>query len=506
MSGSETDILEVNPDFQEMMNPQPVNLSNAKPHSIPAGVDAINCSCSKIYPLQTNPLQVAPQLKYWLGGPDPLDYISIYSCEKDLENKSLPHWHYVSFGLTDLHGDERVHEKFPTRIVSNERVSGCGFELTFRLRKELTNQDKSIPAVNKTTLTTNNQSIFASVPTTTCINASAMIEDVTNYTKLINDLHISTNSPLCTYVDPPLWPIELMQSIARYIFNSGNVICSGDHITWHAPLNGKDDCILQHMLITQDTSLIEVQGPYGSFNFLQIVGITNEELSAAQKWNVPGLVKLLSENIYTGGSMLVCDAHRQKSLFESDENAKERVYEGYISQGSSLSGLAARCSWRKTNESDLSCLTPIATFNSSDIMLVTSSMDVTQNQEKLPLTVIEHLHISICHEAAQLMPLILRGRLLHGNHFTLKSITGNSAITFVPDTMAESSLVNSGTPYISKGLWLQILVTPPLIESLMECIDCYLAQDSPSIILPHFIELSSYKLQIVIQPDQWACV
>ena len=44
-----------------------------------------------------------------LGGPDPLDYISMYLNDGDEENNIPPHWHYVSFGLSDLHGDNRVH-------------------------------------------------------------------------------------------------------------------------------------------------------------------------------------------------------------------------------------------------------------------------------------------------------------------------------------------------------------------------------------------------------------
>ena len=45
-----------------------------------------------------------------LGGPDPLDYISMYANSGDQEQGIPPHWHYVTFGLSDLHGDGRVHE------------------------------------------------------------------------------------------------------------------------------------------------------------------------------------------------------------------------------------------------------------------------------------------------------------------------------------------------------------------------------------------------------------
>ena len=45
-----------------------------------------------------------------LGGPDPLDYVSMYANMGRSTEGIPPHWHYVSFGLSDLHGDGRVHE------------------------------------------------------------------------------------------------------------------------------------------------------------------------------------------------------------------------------------------------------------------------------------------------------------------------------------------------------------------------------------------------------------
>lgn len=45
-----------------------------------------------------------------LGGPDPLDYISMYR-NVGCPGQDIPeHWHYVSLGLSDLYGDNRVHE------------------------------------------------------------------------------------------------------------------------------------------------------------------------------------------------------------------------------------------------------------------------------------------------------------------------------------------------------------------------------------------------------------
>src|SRR6218665_3626538 len=94
-----------------------------------------------------------------LGGPDPLDYISMYHNRGD-ESQGIPeHWHYVSFGLSDLHGDGRTHP-----ITDASTPSGFGFELTFRLKKDPTEQN------------------------------------------------------------PPTWPAAVMQALAKYVFQTGNIL------------------------------------------------------------------------------------------------------------------------------------------------------------------------------------------------------------------------------------------------------------------------------------------
>lgn len=50
---------------------------------------------------------------------------------------------------------------------------------------------------------------------------------------------------------------------------------------------------------------------------------------------------------------------------------------------------------------------------------------------------------------------IPRGRLLHGRHFTYKSITGDMAITFV-STGVEGAFATEEHPYAAHGPWLQV--------------------------------------------------
>ncbi len=73
-----------------------------------------------------NVLQATTQLQYWLNGPDPLDYINIYI--NNDENSNNSHFHFVSLGLTDIYGDERVHKK----IKSLTELSGYGKNISIK--------------------------------------------------------------------------------------------------------------------------------------------------------------------------------------------------------------------------------------------------------------------------------------------------------------------------------------------------------------------------------------
>lgn len=195
------------------------------PEQLAPGLYFMTSLCSRLYPNQLNPMQATALTKFWLGGPDPLDYISMYENPGDPKQQIPPHWHYISFGLSDLYGDGRVHEPH-----GPDTPSGFGFELTFRLKRE----------PNETS--------------------------------------------------PPAWPSTVMQSLAKYVFQTENVLCPGDHVSWHCSLDNSESRI-QHMLMTDDPQLGTIHGPFGQITFIQIVGVTVEELQAAQQWNGSGRVE-----------------------------------------------------------------------------------------------------------------------------------------------------------------------------------------------------------------------
>lgn len=68
---------------------------------------------------------------------------------------------------------------------------------------------------------------------------------------------------------PPIWPAELLQALARYVFSSDNALCVGDHISWHTALDQADSSI-QHMLLANDPQLKTIKTPLGYVNFVQV--------------------------------------------------------------------------------------------------------------------------------------------------------------------------------------------------------------------------------------------
>jgi len=84
------------------------------------GWEAIDDALRVLYGDAT-PFHLGTVHKWALGGPDPLDGISVYP-----RAEPVPHWHFISYGMSELY--EKVSE--------NPEESGWGFEFTFRVARE----------------------------------------------------------------------------------------------------------------------------------------------------------------------------------------------------------------------------------------------------------------------------------------------------------------------------------------------------------------------------------
>ena len=151
------------------------------------------------------------------GGDDPLDAISVWE-----RAAPIRHWHYVSYGLSDLYTKK-----------STSSASGHGFELTLRV--------------------------------------------------------VAQQGEL----EPPLWPMHLLQSLARYVYRSGVGFHDGHRMSANGPISLGSPTPLCSMAFTFDRELPAINTPNGSVAFLQVVGLTLDEEAVAHKWDTRKLLDIL---------------------------------------------------------------------------------------------------------------------------------------------------------------------------------------------------------------------
>ncbi|WP_249659611.1 suppressor of fused domain protein [Lysinibacillus fusiformis] len=91
--------------------------------------------------------------------------------------------------------------------------------------------------------------------------------------------------------EPPAWALNLLQNMGRYVFNSGNVFRAGDYLDANGPICLDADTQLTALAFTHDPELAEMDTPNGKVEFIQMVGITEDELEAMQTWKTLGVLQ-----------------------------------------------------------------------------------------------------------------------------------------------------------------------------------------------------------------------
>lgn len=126
--------------------------------------------------------------------------------------------------------------------------------------------------------------------------------------------------------DPPVWPVSLLQNLARYVFSSGNVFGAGHHMDANGPIALDTDTKLTALGFMPDPELGELDTPNGRFAFLQAVGLTADEMAAMMCWN---------------GEKFLTDMEKQVPLCIAD-----------LSRSSMMENAAFRAAWQEGMERD----------------------------------------------------------------------------------------------------------------------------------------------------------
>jgi suppressor of fused-like protein len=98
-------------------------------------------------------------------------------------------------------------------------------------------------------------------------------------------------------VEPPLWPMHLLQNLARYVFASGNAFHDGHRLSTNGPITLGRPTELCALGFAFDPELPAVNTPNGHLAFLQVIGLTVDEERAAQQWETRKLLHLLQPDM-----------------------------------------------------------------------------------------------------------------------------------------------------------------------------------------------------------------
>lgn len=127
--------------------------------------------------------------------------------------------------------------------------------------------------------------------------------------------------------EPPTWPVSLFQNLARYVFQTGNVLQDGDYMPFNGPIAAEEVTELVGGLFVADPDLVSQRTENGDMAFRRLIAVTEGELRAAQQWNTQGVAGLLGER-----GAFVADLAR--GCFSADPAFSAALHAGASEEGS----------------------------------------------------------------------------------------------------------------------------------------------------------------------------
>lgn len=127
---------------------------------------------------------------------------------------------------------------------------------------------------------------------------------------------------------PPVWVLVFLQNLARYVFQTGNAFANWDYLNANGPIASDTDTVIRSVAFTHDPELPPIETPNGRVEFLQVVGITDDEELAIRRWEARKVIEVFGEHL----PLLVTDLDRA-SLLETPE-VQEKLSAGAAAEGS----------------------------------------------------------------------------------------------------------------------------------------------------------------------------
>jgi hypothetical protein len=107
--------------------------------------------------------------------------------------------------------------------------------------------------------------------------------------------------------DAPRWAFDFLTRLAAYVWAGGHPFAEGHLMDLRGPVRTDSQSPITAAMIVRDPALDTLAGPFGAVDFLQVVGLTADELELCRAWSVEGVGDLLARD----NPMLVTDLDRE---------------------------------------------------------------------------------------------------------------------------------------------------------------------------------------------------
>jgi len=122
---------------------------------------------------------------------------------------------------------------------------------------------------------------------------------------------------------PPAWAVHLLQTLGHYVLSGHGPLDSGHVIDLGGPLCPTPPCALEGVVCVPDPELGKIDTVHGSALFLQLFGLTRDELEPMTQWDLKRKVGLVRE----AERLAITDPNRGSMREDPRKAALYRRYE-----------------------------------------------------------------------------------------------------------------------------------------------------------------------------------
>lgn len=128
--------------------------------------------------------------------------------------------------------------------------------------------------------------------------------------------------------EPPTWPLNVLQNLARYVFQSGNIFQAGHSLPFNGPILLGSPTKIRGGFFVSDDLLGNLETPNGRVEFLQLVGCTEDEILELKRWNAVGFEATMRQV----NPRLLTDLDRDSIV--DDPQLAQQILDGAREEGS----------------------------------------------------------------------------------------------------------------------------------------------------------------------------